>query len=667
MRLDEVSVDDYGPLDEELDFGDGLEVVYGPNESGKTLLVDALLLMLTSQNDDDRVGQDPLGHVRLQEPDGSRRLGDGETVMDRIEAHYGVSLGASEFRNTFVVRGADSRLTSEDDYYDRATDVVAESLVDDIDRVRRAVRSAGRVTPSGLLIDRSTELETRTHHERARDILGRIEDTLDEADEDGARQLEADYFEAERRVDDQAEEVERLRAAQRHQAFETQSKNRDRLTEVLEQLNDLPGHDDLDGLEDEVEEVLETVDEVDAMDARRSEAGDIARKAIVATSVALVASLVAGGWALATLGSSLLGFVMVGLVVAVMTAVPAVVSWYFWQVREAAQTEVSELESAETAALQRGRKLGIDAEDLAELAVEIDALQNQRDELRREASKLQGELNAALGLSGDTPAETVELADEELDRREANLPAPVEVEFSEDKLTEVEAQLDELEARRDALESELEAVRAEIQDHAEEAAELPFGEYGADPPPTTVQTLEGLEEIQERLTSLLDTIEVDADNARAADGILEELKEAEQSRVGDLFFGAGSAVSEYLSRITDGRYERVEYDEGENELRLYLANGDVLRAGQLSESTFDQLYFSVRLAFAEQLLDDEAGFYLLDDAFLAADADRFERQVDIVGDLVEAGWQVVYFTAKDADRDILSSHSSAAVHRLSSL
>lgn len=667
MRLHEISVNDYGPLDEELHFGNGLEVVYGPNESGKTLLVDALLMMLTGQNDDDRVGQDPIGYVRLQEPDGSRRLDDDETVMDRLETYYELSIGANEFRNTFVVRGADSKLTSEDVYYDRATDVVAESLVKDIDRVRKEVRFAGRVTPSGLLIDRSTELETRTHHARAEDFLGRIEDSLAEAEEDDARQLEADYYEAERQVEEKAEEVERLKEAQQHREFETQSENRDCLEEVLNRLAELPAQDNLDDLEDEVDGVHETADEVKAIETRREESADNARRGIVATGVALVASLVAGSWALASLGPSLFGFVLVGVVVAILTAVPAVVSWYFWRVREAAQTELSDLESARSTALQRGRKLGIDAENLAELAVEIDRLQDERDELRRKASQLQGELNAGLGLSGDSPAETLQLAGEELDRRQTDLPTPVEIEFSEEQLTKVEAKLDELEALRDGLESELEDFREEIQNLAEKAAEIPFGDYGVEPPPTNVQTINGLEETRERIENLVDTIDIEADNARAADDILKELKETEQSRVGELFFGAESAVSEYLSRITDGRYERVAYDEGENDLRLHLDNGSVIRPGQLSESTFDQLYFSVRLAFAEQLLDGESGFFILDDAFLAADADRFERQVDIVSDLLDDGWQTVYFTAKDADRDNFAKLSDASVHSLAPL
>jgi 2-methylcitrate dehydratase PrpD len=39
----------------------------------------------------------------------------------------------------------------------------------------------------------------------------------------------------------------------------------------------------------------------------------------------------------------------------------------------------------------------------------------------------------------------------------------------------------------------------------------------------------------------------------------------------------------------------------------------------------------------------------------------------IVTDLVEDGWQFVYFTAEDADRERLTNRSNAGVHTLSSL
>lgn len=667
IRLDEINIDDYGPLEERLNFDEGLEVVYGPNESGKTLLVDALLMLLTGRNEDDRVGQHPIGYVRLMEGEGSRRLEDGETVMDRFEVVGEFNLGASEFRNTFVVRSADSQLTSEDEYYDRATDIVAESLVDDIERVRDAVRNSGRITPTGMLINRSTELQTRDHLSTAKEVRGNVDAFLDEARDSDVPDLEADLFEAEQEVIEKTKELDRLEAARDWQQFETQSENKDKLADLLGDLADLPNEQDLEALETDVEEAVEAEQNIGTIESRRDDARTLARRALFAMVIALIGGLSVGIWILSSVGQSLLGLIALAFALALVTAIPGAIAWYFWQTREDAEGELAEIQSQRTRVLQRGRELSLEAEDLSDLATIVSEKLRRHQDLRGEAQGLHGKLNGVLGLSSDNPEETLEQATAELERRESELDEPVAVEFTKEALDIAERELAELEGDRDSLDRHLQEIRDEIQAFADAVGDLPFSEYGLETPRTAVETLEGLESVGSHLDDLIDTIETDADNARATDDLLKELKGDEQSRVGDLFFGAESAVSDYFSRITDGRYENVVYDEHSNELRVHASNGTELTPGQLSQSTFDQLYFAVRIAFAQEMMDASTGFFVLDDAFLASDADRLERQIDILGDIVDDGWQVIYFTAKDFDRDVLSDGTGARVHTLNTL
>jgi len=46
-------------------------------------------------------------------------------------------------------------------------------------------------------------------------------------------------------------------------------------------------------------------------------------------------------------------------------------------------------------------------------------------------------------------------------------------------------------------------------------------------------------------------------------------------------------------------------------------------------------------------LSDSPGFFVMDDPFIASDSKRLRRKVEILGELAEEGWQVVYFTSKD--------------------
>jgi hypothetical protein len=84
VKLKEVHVDRYGPLRETLQFDDA-HVVYGPNESGKTLLVESLLLSLTGDRSvaGARVDESPEGYVALNGDGEVERLDEEETLLDR--------------------------------------------------------------------------------------------------------------------------------------------------------------------------------------------------------------------------------------------------------------------------------------------------------------------------------------------------------------------------------------------------------------------------------------------------------------------------------------------------------------------------------------------------------------------------------------------------------
>jgi hypothetical protein len=665
MLLEKVHIEDYGPHDlPSLEFGDRVNVVYGPNESGKTLLVDALLYLLTGQNEDDRIGQPPRGYLKIDEGTSTYRLDGGETILDRLSAATDLDLEAREFRNTFVVRSADSQLASDHEYYDRATDVVAESLVEDIKRVRRAVRNRGRITATGLLIDRQDSMETKTHHRRAKSLLEDIDAYVEEAHEEGVPVLEAEWLETKQQIDRKKNEVDRLEAAKKYQKLKEQRKQKKELRLALKTMGELPSEEDVEDLSTDVKETLAKAEQLDATSARREAAQTNVRRAVVATVVGAVGTLGLGNWALLSLGPSFVGWIAIAMAGAVVAAVPGALSVYFWQQRGDAQAELDTVQAGRSDVLQRARRLGIQANELSAVATRLAELKDQIGGLQRTVTKLHGELRGALDLESDTPSETLERATDELERRVSEIEDPPEIDFKKDNLRSTKAELDKLKTERDELAANLEAARSKIESYADDVANLPFVEYGLESPQTDVKSVAGLEGEVDRLSALIQTIEMDADNARAADDALDALKKDEQSRVGELFFGTESRVSETFAQITDGRYESVQYDEAHNELWVRTASGLDLSPEQLSQSTFDQLYFAVRTIFAQEIFVDQPGFLLLDDAFLAADASRLERQVEIIDELAMNGWQVLYFTANEAAKDQLLEGADAVVHIL---
>ena len=103
----------------------------------------------------------------------------------------------------------------------------------------------------------------------------------------------------------------------------------------------------------------------------------------------------------------------------------------------------------------------------------------------------------------------------------------------------------------------------------------------------------------------------------------------------------------YISRITDGRYERVRMDEGSLEISVWSQEkGDMVSPEALSRGTVDQVYLAARLSLVEIICGDRRPPLLLDDPFVTFDPRRLDRAMRVMRDF-SRGRQVVIFTCGD--------------------
>lgn len=158
--------------------------------------------------------------------------------------------------------------------------------------------------------------------------------------------------------------------------------------------------------------------------------------------------------------------------------------------------------------------------------------------------------------------------------------------------------------------------------------------------------------IKDRVSDFVAKVEKEKENALKAISIFEKLEREEEMKVTALF-GEDSPISHHFHKITDGVYEGVEFIPAAKKVQVRLKDTSILGADKLSGAAYDQLYLSIRLALGEQLLKGSKGFFVLDDPFIKSDSERLRRQFDILRELSESGWQIIYFTAKDEVREIL--------------
>lgn len=106
-------------------------------------------------------------------------------------------------------------------------------------------------------------------------------------------------------------------------------------------------------------------------------------------------------------------------------------------------------------------------------------------------------------------------------------------------------------------------------------------------------------------------------------------------------------TSEILKEITGGKYSMLMIDD---KLKMHLYTGEKkIAIEQLSRGTIDQIYFALRMAASEILLDEEFPV-VLDDTFVYYDDVRLENTLSW---LVKNKKQIIIFTCQKREEQIL--------------
>ena len=198
MILKEVRINRYGPLaNVVLSLGPGLHVVQGPNESGKTLLVEAIIRLLVPGRRSPALGKGVLERVPST-PDGHLLFADVDGKDLRIPQDGSLSglleVSPEDVRNVFVIRNSDLALTDDAGYLtqvqDRLTGLETEAAGDLIARFR----AWGRITDTGRLKNDQDSNYLSKRYREAEELGEEIRSYLDQARQEGAGEREARLF-----------------------------------------------------------------------------------------------------------------------------------------------------------------------------------------------------------------------------------------------------------------------------------------------------------------------------------------------------------------------------------------------------------------------------------------------------------------------------------------
>lgn len=766
MHVKRVVVSRYGPL-EPIDASfEPFTVVHGPNEKGKTLLLDALLRMFFKDElkrhvklfgNLSRVSETPEGFVVIATHAEEVKLASDATLATVAPT----PISPEDFRNVFLIRDSDLDIHNETAYYGRVTEQLCGTRSRQIEKILAALKVLGRLrsaTPDSVL---TKSKGTRRVGER----LETAEALLDEMNTARTRLDAVGFDAADRRLVDRAErraqlevERERFRAAERRARFLDARAIVTAAGERLGALTPLARLDERDlaswrrvaaeramlmkdierlegnrvGMAGRVEDARASLEKarsaVAAIEARRdatraeiapalerwlrdrdarerderaapARLGAMIVAAVIGAAAAILAFVirepfVVGAVVACAAVAGAFGFVLwragreraaftvrgrdleataarLGFAVATIDALPDAVTFLQKEVEQEldrARDAEAALRAIEGEVAAREQELDVRRARVQELAVEeatirgecgcpsIDALEKSIGEKRKLEAEVDAKLvalRATLPAVGERqPAAALVAFEREIERRLAEIAdagAPDDPEASAATDRELTHVVEEERALRRALEQGR---------HALKHIEFRLAELGVLDEAPRCRTARELSMLADRVREFCESVRRDQRLAQEAIRIFQELDVEERERVGELF-GEGSMVSKWFHEITDGRYRAVHFDAESGEVEVERADKKRLPAASLSGGAFDQLYLAIRASIAERMLPESKGFFLLDDPFLKADRERLRTLMKMLHRLVERGWQVIYFTAKDEVVDALAADARA--------
>ena len=235
MRIKKISISRYGPLSNlELDPGDGIQIICGKNEAGKTLTIDAVVkMMLKGRVKDfeyiDRVAEDPEGYIILEDD----KKNEIKLSIKKGLSEY-LNLGSIDLRNIFIIRNSDLTIKEKGDYFKNITDKLTGLQSERLDKILVLLKEYGKLTAARS----DASLSNNKEHKK----IASIRDTalsfkndaasyIEEARNKKSDFLELDLLKLKQNISDTKKEIELQEGASRKERY-------DKLSGAIENLKD---------------------------------------------------------------------------------------------------------------------------------------------------------------------------------------------------------------------------------------------------------------------------------------------------------------------------------------------------------------------------------------------------------------------------------------------
>ncbi|MFB6174382.1 MAG: ATP-binding protein [Candidatus Nanohalobium sp.] len=649
VAIKRLKLDQYGPLsDIDVKLEEGLNAFYGGNESGKTLMVEAVTKMLLEDTSEfSGIGRVP------QRPNGLLNVKKGDEVFDAaqedLEAVFG-DVTVDDVRNAFIVRDFDLRLPEREndfrsgDYFKDVTDRILGSKTKKIQALRNEISDIGyltNATSESKLENTKNTGKLGDKKKGAGKLRNEIEQFQEKIQAEGLYRKYRELETLQNRIESKQKEISELKKAEKQTKYRKGMNQLEKLRESNERIQEI--QEEKKGLK-ELEDIREKAEDFEKEASPR----EFSRKAFLAFTGLAGASVIA----------TVLTDNILPVIAATLSVVIAAASAYVY--RKDVKAEKNQ-EQAREQIIEEAEAHDIEASTLPELVDAVNSyeedIEKRKEEVRGEKKNAIGQLQALFSASYKDPEDWKEELNDFSNSFES-----VDREFQEGNLEKAEEELEQLEERKKDLQDEVSRYDEMLKDF-DKSLSKNVAENLIEDDPVDISSIEDLDRAERQIDSFMSALEENVEASRNAINVLEEIEEEEEDEFNRIFNEDSYAV-EMFEKATGGNYTDIRYDRDARELKVVREDGREFNPEALSQGTYDLLYMSVRLKLAREILG-EPGFLILDNAFVHSDTERVEKELEFLEQLEDEGWQIIYFTFRDDVKNLLEDRTT--VEELSGL
>jgi len=641
LEIKKVDISHYGPVhDLELDIGQGLNAFYGKNESGKTLIVEALTKMLTEDSSDfDGIGRVP------QQPNGLLTVEKDGREFDVSQESLGEIFGdvtAGDIRNAFVVRDFDLRLPEREndfgngDYFKDVTDRVLGSKTQKIESLRSEISDVGFLTnktSEAGLENRKSSGKLADRKEKAESLRNEIEEFTDQVEEEDLYGKYSKIDSLEKKINSKHREINELENARKQ-------KKHGKGLQLLKSLRQA---------EEKIQEIKKERHGFEELDELRKKAEAFQEKEIKVQG-SKTGALVSGLVSLSAFTAAAFNPVLLVIGAAVVSLFVAA---FFAEKYRRSSKQVRKQEKEKEKIIENAEAREIEASSIPGVVKAVDSYEDELDRKEKKADKRKSQALGELKGLFNADLESIEDWQKELDSF-SNSFESVDRQFEEGDLEKAEKKVEELETKKKSLEEDIEEYD-EVIANFDTAISDAIAERFLENEVVDLATVQDLDKALRQLDEFISTLEEGVQASVDAISVLEEMEEEEEDEFNKVF-DEGSYAVEMFREATDGNYTDIKYDKASRKIKVVRKDDRELEPEALSQGTYDLLYMAVRLKLAKEILGGP-GFLILDNAFVHSDRERVEKEIEFLEKLEDEGWQIIYFTFRDDVRKILEERT----------